>query len=60
MLLQKNYKRKALKNLIKLMKNRSKVSMIENVKINKSMSDFDATKIKVIFMDNGGVLLTNG
>ena len=60
MLLQKNYKRKALKNLIKLMKNRSKVSMIENVKINKSMSDFDATKIKVIFMDIGGVLLING
>ena len=60
MLLQKNYQRKALKNLIKLMKNRSKVSMIENVKINKSMSDFDATKIKVIFMDNGGVLLING
>ncbi|CAM4105941.1 hypothetical protein FLWE109334_10685 [Flavobacterium weaverense] len=24
------------------------------------MSDFDATKIKVIFMDNGGVLLING
>lgn len=42
------------------MKNRSKVSMIENVKINKSMSDFDATKIKVIFMDIGGVLLING
>ena len=34
--------------------------MIRNVKNAEIMKDFDVSKIKVVFMDIGGVLLTNG